>query len=397
MTGVISGTPTTAGTYGIIIQAGNANGYGSYSTSQIAIGNSSESNLVGLSWASRWNTNVVMTEIEYGGGWYVGLSGTNVSRTQDGVNWSSVEVAAGVTMSELGYGNGVWLTVGSNSKVYRSIDNGASWALAGTMPGVGGSLLKAGSVWLARNGTTVYRSVDNGSTWSSVATGAAQGLADMAVGGGVIVAVGGGGEIVSSSDGGVSWMRRASGTTMAVQSIAYGNGRFLAVGTANVILTSVDGVTWKTVSAVTTSNSLAFGNGMFMRGYGDMSADGAVWTSSSSPGSGGDETKVYGASGWMSIFSSYQSKVDQSVGGGVPSASHQNAQGIVGQSFQSQISAAGATTYTALQLPPGLSLNAMTGVISGTPTTAGTYGIIIQAGNANGYGSYSTSQIAIGN
>jgi hypothetical protein len=391
MTGMISGTPTTAGTYQIIIQAGNANGYGGYSTAQIAIGNSNEV-ITGLRWVSRWNPGGGMSEIEDGGSWYVGISGANVQRTQDGVNWSSVQVSAGISLSELGYGDGVWLAVDSANKVYRSIDNGASWITAGTMPGAGRSLLKSGGVWLGLNGTTIYRSVDNGTTWSSVATGATQSLYDMAAGAGVIVAVGAGGEIVGSTNEGITWGKRASGTTSYIASIAYGNGRFLAVGYSNLILTSFDGVIWKSIPAVRSSSGLAFGNGMFLRDNGDVSADGAVWT----PRIGYvvdlyDENVVYGASGWISVDSS------QTVGGVVPSAYVSNGQGIAGQGFQSQISASGATMYKAWQLPPGLSLNTMTGMISGTPTTAGTYQIIIQAGNANGYGGYSTAQIAIGN
>jgi hypothetical protein len=225
-----------------------------------------------------------------------------------------------------------------------------------------------------------------------VATGATQSLYDMAAGAGVIVAVGAGGEIVGSTNEGITWGKRASGTTSYIASIAYGNGRFLAVGYSNLILTSFDGVIWKSIPAVRSSSGLAFGNGMFLRDNGDVSADGAVWT----PRIGYvvdlyDENVVYGASGWISVDSS------QTVGGVVPSAYVSNGQGIAGQGFQSQISASGATMYKAWQLPPGLSLNTMTGMISGTPTTAGTYQIIIQAGNANGYGGYSTAQIAIGN
>jgi hypothetical protein len=51
----------------------------------------------------------------------------------------------------------------------------------------------------------------------------------------------------------------------------------------------------------------------------------------------------------------------------------------------------------AFQLPPGLNLNTATGLISGTPTTAGTYQVFIYAANVNGYGSFATSIITISN
>jgi hypothetical protein len=395
-TGLLSGTPTSPGTYNFVVRV-TVDGYSDVVDVEFEIPVPLNYRIpTGLRWVSRWNPVGSMSEIEYGGSWYVGLSGANVTRTQDGVNWSSAQVAAGISLQELSYGDGVWLAVDYNNKVYRSIDNGASWIMAGTMPGAGRSLLKSGGVWLGLNGTTIYRSVDNGTTWSSVATGATQNLYDMAAGGGVVVAVGLGGQIVSSTDGGINWVNRASETTSSIASIAYGNGRFLAVGSYNLILTSFDGVTWQLIPAVRGSSGVAFGNGMFVRDNGDVSADGAVWTTpiSTTYDFGSDDMTVYGASGWIAVDSA---SISQTVGGAVPGASVSNVQGTIGQGFQSQISASGATIYKAWQLPPGLSVNTMTGVISGTPTTAGTYQIIIQAGNANGYGSYTTAQIAIGN
>lgn len=60
----------------------------------------------------------------------------------------------------------------------------------------------------------------------------------------------------------------------------------------------------------------------------------------------------------------------------------------VGQPLSHTITADNAPTfYAAANLPPGLSLNAVTGEISGKPTTVGTYTIMLSSSNDKGTGS----------
>lgn len=71
------------------------------------------------------------------------------------------------------------------------------------------------------------------------------------------------------------------------------------------------------------------------------------------------------------------------------------ANGTVGQAFSYQIIASNSpTSFAAANLPSGLSLNTSTGLISGTPTTAGTTNATLSATNATGTGN-ATLSIAI--
>src|SRR5437870_11868248 len=65
------------------------------------------------------------------------------------------------------------------------------------------------------------------------------------------------------------------------------------------------------------------------------------------------------------------------------------ATGQVGVAFSYQITASNGPiiSYGATGLPAGLSVNTSTGLISGTPTTAGTYSVTISATNSGGTGS----------
>ena len=68
-------------------------------------------------------------------------------------------------------------------------------------------------------------------------------------------------------------------------------------------------------------------------------------------------------------------------------ASATSATGMVGTAFSYQIKASNApTAYSATELPVGLSVSTTSGFISGTPTAAGTFPVMVSATNAAGTG-----------
>lgn len=68
-------------------------------------------------------------------------------------------------------------------------------------------------------------------------------------------------------------------------------------------------------------------------------------------------------------------------------SSPSTASGTVGTAFSFQIVASPTpSSYSATNLPPGLTLNSTSGAITGTPTTAGQYNVTLGAHNANGTG-----------
>ena len=223
-----------AGTYQVAVYGGNANGYGDYQILTMSIANVGAPAVEGLRWARRFvGSGNGASEIDYAGGWYVGGSywndgaSLNLYRTQDGINWQKVKVTDNQQLVDLAQSGNTWLALTNNGSVFRSVNSGGNWTLAGTVPGIGSngtyvdysntsSIVCSNGTWVLISDKTAYRSSNNGTTWSSNATGSDMALSDLGVGNGVFVAVGEGGEIRTSSNAGQTWTKRTSGTDLTL-------------------------------------------------------------------------------------------------------------------------------------------------------------------------------------
>jgi hypothetical protein len=268
----------------------------------------------GFTWHDVAPTNgLSLSRVTWGNGQFLAVEGNSggISFSTDGIDWTAPASlsSGGRTCSSpyLRFEEGLFVADGEEGTLLISSDAKA-WTLGEQQQALlfgPGRLINVEGRYFGAGGVQGIETSTNGSDWTLLL--ATNSFADLAYGGGTLVAVGGADAIFSSGDGGATWTDRSprlnyGSATPWLTRIAYGGGRFVALGgllytngtQKGHVLASGDGATW-TVSGFSptanmgylTFNDVTYGGGEFVavRPLGSYSgeiltsADGLIWKS----------------------------------------------------------------------------------------------------------------------
>ncbi|MGO4347576.1 hypothetical protein AB4Z45_18980, partial [Paenibacillus sp. MCAF9] len=148
-----------------------------------------------------------------------------------GSSWNTLNNPINNTSNQflgMGYGNGVYVAVGSNGLIATSSD---------------------------------------AAKWTTRSTNSTQNLNEVDYGNNVYVAAGAGGTILYSTDA-VTWNTAASNTSNQLFSVKFLNGSFWAVGASGIILKSSDGQSWTSIASGISNDlyNISYGNSKYVLG-----------------------------------------------------------------------------------------------------------------------------------
>jgi len=319
--------------------------------------------------------------------WGAGTGGINLNVNTNAtailINGGAIDMASNYTDT------GRSFTIGANGATLE-VESGITWALnndrswqsnGGNIP----AIVNNSSLTLDGSGTGQFNLpisgtgslVKNGTgTWTLSGSNSCTGA--MAINSGTLIATGqtnGISALTVSSQAGLS----QSGTIAIIGTLALSGSSNLnlvlgSIGSAaNIQLTGTYVAPASPVIVnITSLTGFTTGTYNLVTGAGGISADHFVLNSA--------------PAGYVCALSATNGTLALAVvGSGSSAASALGAFGTIGSAFSYQIALAGnATSYAAVGLPAGLSLNASTGLISGTPTAPGTYFATITATSAGG-------------
>ncbi len=322
--------------------------------------------------------------VAYGKGKFVavgyagnGLPYSPIATSTDGFHWTITNSGTAEDYESIATdSNGTFVAVSDYGRVLRSTDNGVTWATNTPAPGLATNglnyvaYINSQFVAVGYGGAVIYSA--NGASWSDASYTADSGSAFFGV------TYGSGGYVLSGVDVNYNTLLRkraslTSGSWAAPAtpppSVAYGYYGGLPVAYAN-------------------GNYLAFYNDTNNEGFLFTSSDGNTWTQNDLHSMPGITAINYSAGAFRLV--GYSDFKGLATIAGLPPGitSPLSASGTNGSAFTYAITASNSpTSFGASGLPAGLGVNTTSGVISGTPTTYGSFSVTISATNSGGFGS----------
>ena len=212
----------------------------------------------------------LVNSITFGNGLFVSVGGARLV-SLDGNVWTVIATDDNTAVSQVAYGDRVFVSVGNSGAIVSSTD-GENWIArsSGTTNNLNGIVFN-GTLFVAVGDKGTMVTSFDGTTWTERISGISNSLTAVTYGNGNFVAVGKLGEVLTSQDG-LNWQEINSGVLDDLSAVAYGNGKFVATGVLgvsggsgeNITLVSSDTISWtKTVQPVSLS-AICFGNGFFV-------------------------------------------------------------------------------------------------------------------------------------
>jgi PKD repeat protein len=366
-TGLISGTPTTAGTSTATISATNAGGTGS-ATLTLTINASAPS-------------VPAITSATTAGGTVGAAFSYQITASNSPTSFGATGLPAGLSVNtSSGLISGTPTTAGTSTVTLSATNAGGTGTASLTVtinpapPTITSATTASGKVGTAFS----YQITASNSPTSFGAAGLPAGLS------------------VSSTTGLISGTPTAAGSSTVTLSATNAGG----TGTASLTVTinpAAPAITSATTASgtvgtsfsyqITATNSpTSFGATGLPTGLSVSSTTGLI---SGTPTAAGSSTVTLSAT---NAGGTGNATLTLTVNSSLPAApvitSATTASGTVGTAFSYQIAATNSpTSFGATGLPTGLSVNTSSGLISGTPTATGTSSVTISATNAGGTGS----------
>lgn len=380
-----------------------------------------------VAWTARtapasWESlNASSPAITFAQGEFVVARGTTIYTSADGINW---RVPAGTPSLQSNMLAAVYRAAGHyvvysggspypDNYAFRSVD-GLVWEPFATPPARNQTY--GGGVFVGIDDTQAWRSAD-GRTWTTGNLPSTAGsYLSVVYAGDRFFAFGSEGKLATSTDGSVWTTQNLTGGPI-IRNVVYGAGKFWMLAGSR-ILSSTDGITWAVAKEFSGSAPgwLLYAAGKFWTDS-FVSTDGIAWTARAQPGRA--MTYLHGryyssavsddGDTWRdAAFSSIYFTPDGAMAGAEsqvllastntlwlsapdryvppPIITGELTQNVVlGLPFSFQISASGSpTAFNAVGLPPGLTVDLVSGRISGTPTATGTFIVSLAAANAHG-------------